>query len=121
GRAQVEKQKADAERIEAEAQKKDALKAKREAEAKSEEAERGVYALQLFKAAALGERDPQRALKLLDDRDRCPDRLKDFTWRYVRGQCLVGEQVIGVQTGAGGAPPAAAVDHSPDGTLVATV
>ena len=88
---------------------------------KKQEAERGVYALQLFKAAALGERDPQRALQLLDDRDRCPERLKDFTWRYVRGQCLVTEQVIGVQQGAGGIPPAARVDHSPDGSLVATV
>jgi serine/threonine protein kinase/WD40 repeat protein len=121
GRAQVEKQKADDERLEAERQKVKALEAKQEAEAKKQEAERGVYALQLFKAAALGERDPQRALKLLDDRERCPDRLKDFTWRYIRGQVLVSEQVIGVQQGANGVPPAARVDYSPDGTLVATV
>jgi WD40 repeat protein/serine/threonine protein kinase len=120
-RAQFEKQKADEERAEAERQKVKALEAKQEAEAKKEEAERGVYALQLFKAAALGERDPQRALKLLDDRERCPERLKDFTWRYIRGQCLVSEQVIGVQKGPNGSTPAARVDHSPDGSLVATV
>jgi serine/threonine protein kinase/WD40 repeat protein len=117
-RAQLEKQAADAERAEAERQKENALKAKQEVEAKKEEAERGVYALQLFKAAALGERDPQRATRLLDDRERCPDRLKDFTWRYVRGQCQVSEQVIGVQRGPRDLP-AARIDHSPDGSLVA--
>jgi eukaryotic-like serine/threonine-protein kinase len=119
-RAQHEKQTAEAERVEAEQQKVKALEAKQEAEAKKEEAERGVYALQLFKAAALGERDPQRALRLLDDRDRCPDRLRDFTWRYIRGQCLVTEQVIGVQRGATGTPPVIRIDRSPDGTWVAT-
>ncbi|HEX3147229.1 MAG TPA: protein kinase [Gemmataceae bacterium] len=118
--ALTEKQKADDERIASDRQKTEAINARQEAEAKKSEAERGVFALQLFKAAALGERDPQRALRLLDDRDRCPERLKDFTWRYVRGQCLVSEQVIGVQQGANGVPPAARVDHSPDGKLVAT-
>jgi eukaryotic-like serine/threonine-protein kinase len=119
-RAQTEKEQADKERIEAERQKTEALRARQEAEDKKQEAERGVYALQLFKAAALGERDPQRALRLLEDRDRCPERLKDFTWRYVRGQCLVTEQVLGVHQGPNGTVPAAHVDHSPDGTLVAT-
>jgi eukaryotic-like serine/threonine-protein kinase len=118
--ALTEKMKANEERAESDKQKVDAIRARQEAEAKKSEAERGVYALQLFKAAALGERDPQRALRLLDDRERCPERLKDFTWRYVRGQCLINEQVIGVHQGANGAPPAARIEHSPDGKLVAT-
>jgi WD40 repeat protein len=46
--------------------------------------------------------------------------LRDFTWRYVRGQCLVTEQVIGVPTGAGGVPPVVRIDRSRDGTWVAT-
>ena len=120
-RALIEKKKADDERIEAEKQKADAIKARQEAEAKKREAERGVYALQLFKAAALGERDPQRALRLLDDRNRCPEELRDFTWRYIRGQCLVSEQVIGVHKGPSGIPPVARVAQTPDGKLVATV
>ena len=119
--ALTEKEQADRERTESETQKMEAIRARQEAETKKREAERGVYALQLFKAAALGERDPQRALRLLDDRARCPDTLKDFTWRFVRGQCLVTEQVIGVHTGASGVPPAARVEHSPDGSMVATV
>jgi serine/threonine protein kinase/WD40 repeat protein len=120
-RALAAKRKADEERIEAERQKTAAEQARLEADARRRESERGVYALQLFKAAALGERDPQRALRLLDDVRRCPQELRDFTWRYIRGQCLVTEQVIGVHQAATGVPPAARVVHSPDGSMVATV
>ncbi|MBO0700430.1 MAG: protein kinase, partial [Zavarzinella sp.] len=121
GRALTEKQKADDERVEAEKQRVAAEKARQEVESQKREAERGIYALQLFKAAALGERDPQRALRLLDDRNRCLAELRDFTWRYVRGQVLVTEQVLGVHQGASGVPPVARVAFSPDGSLVATV
>ena len=96
-RAQADKEAAETDRAEAERQKVEAEKARAEAEAKKREAERGVYAMQLFKAAALGERDPQRALKLLEDYKRCPEVLRDFTWRYLRGQVLVTEQVLAVQ------------------------
>lgn len=119
-RALSAKKKADEERIEAEKQKTAAELARQEAEARKREADRGVFALQLFKAAALGEHDPQRALRLLDDIRRCPEDLRDFTWRYIRGQCLVTEQVIGVHQGTSDRPPAAHVVHSPDGSLVAT-
>ncbi len=118
-RAEREKIIAQGERVEANRQKAEADKARADAETKRREAERGVYALQLFKAAALGERDPQRALRLLDDRNRCPEELRDFTWRYLRGQVLVTEQVLGVQRSGPILPPAARVVHSPDGTLAA--
>jgi WD40 repeat protein len=118
-RAQADKEQAEADRVEAERQKNEAEKARAEAEAKKREAERGVYALQLFKAAALGERDPQRALKLLEDRNRCPADLRDFTWRYLRGQVLVTEQVLAVQRFGRDVPPVARVVHSPDGMLAA--
>lgn len=120
-RALGEKGKADEERIEADKQRIEAEKARLKADVARREAERGVYALQLFKAAALGERDPQRALRLLDDRNRCPEELRDFTWRLVRSQFLVTEQVIGVHQAANGIPPAARVTYSPDGKLAATV
>jgi WD40 repeat protein len=112
---------ADEERIKAETLRTAADRARQEAEAKKREADRGVYALQLFKAAALGERDPQRALRLLDDRNRCPEDLRDFTWRYIRGQNLVTEQLIGDYAKTDVIPPVARVSHSPDGKLVATV
>jgi eukaryotic-like serine/threonine-protein kinase len=115
------KKKADEERAEAERQKIAADEARQEAEASRRESERGVYALQLFKAAALGERDPQRALRLLNDYRRCPEVLRDFTWRYIRGQSLITEQVIGVHQAATGVPPAARVVYAPDGSMVATV
>jgi eukaryotic-like serine/threonine-protein kinase len=120
-RALGEKAKADEERIEADKQRVEAEKARLKADVARREAERGVYALQLFKAAALGERDPQRAMRLLDDRNRCPEELRDFTWRLIRGQCLVTEQVIGVHQAANGIPPAARVTYSHDGKLAATV
>lgn len=120
-RALAAKKKADEERIEAETQRIAADQARQETEARKREADRGVYALQLFKAAALGEHDPQRALRLLDDPRRCPDGLRDFTWRYIRNQCLVTEQVIGIHQGTGDRPPIARIAHSPDGTMIATV
>ncbi len=119
--ALAEKRIANDERLKAEQQKVAADKARLEAEAQKLEAERGVYALQLFKAAALGERDPQRALRLLDNTRICKEELRDFTWRYLRGQCLVTEQVIEVHRGANGVPPVARLVHSPDGKSVATV
>jgi WD40 repeat protein len=63
-------------------------------------------------------------LRLLDDPRRCPDGLRDFTWKYIRGQCLVTEQVIGIHQGVGDVgdrPPVARLAHSPDGSMIATV
>ena len=60
-------------------------------------------------------------MRLLDDRARCPEELRDFTWRYIRGQSLVTEQVVGVHQGGSGTPPVVRVAHSPVDTLVATV
>ncbi|HJZ91369.1 MAG TPA: serine/threonine-protein kinase, partial [Gemmataceae bacterium] len=119
-RAKAETLRAEAALKEVEQGRQEAEVKKQEAEARRREAERGVFALQLFKAAALGERDPQRAMKLLDDRNRCPEELRDFTWRYLRGQCQVTEEIIGIHQAANGTPPAARVAHSPDGKLVAT-
>src|SRR4029078_5501994 len=116
GQALAAKRKADEERTEAETQRVAPELARQDAEYQRREAERGVFALQLFKAAALGEHDPQRALRLLDDPRRCPDGLRDFTWKYIRGQCLVTERVIGIHQGTGARPPVARLAHSPDGS-----
>ena len=55
---------------------------------------RGAYALLLFQAAALAERDPQRAYRLLDDKARCPEDYRDFTWRHLRTVSRVEEQTF---------------------------
>src|SRR5262245_8359433 len=120
-RAKSEQARAEAALLEVESRRREAEAKKQEADARRREAERGVYALQLFKAAALGERDPQRAMKLLDDRNRCPEELRDFTWRYLRGQSLITEQIIGTHQATNGIPPAARVVHSPNGLWVVTV
>lgn len=117
--AEHEKAQALAEQATANRLRTEAEKARIEAETKKREAERGVYALQLFKAAALSERDPQRALKLLEDRNRCPEELRDFTWRYLRGQMLVTEQVVASQRFGSITPAVARMSRSPDGHWVA--
>lgn len=48
---------------------------------------RTVYAQQLTQANALWKMDPGRALNLLDDPERCPPDLRDFTWRLFDGLC----------------------------------
>ncbi|WP_020470080.1 WD40 repeat domain-containing serine/threonine protein kinase [Zavarzinella formosa] len=114
----VQKANADAERVEAQKQKALADEARHDAEKKRREAERGVYALQLFKAAALADRDPQRALRMIEDVRRCPEELRDFTWRLLKAQCRVVEHIIGVHRAADREYPVTRVSHSPDGSLV---
>ena len=117
-KAIVEKGRADEERVEAQRQKTLAEAARQDAEKKRREAERGVYALQLFKAAALADRDPQRALRMIEDVRRCPEELRDFTWRLLKAQCRVVEQNIGVHRAPERDFPLTRVAHSHDGTLV---
>lgn len=45
---------------------------------------RNAYSLQLQLAATATQADPTRALQLLDDAQRCPADLRDFTWGYLR-------------------------------------
>src|SRR5205823_5086920 len=81
-----------------------------------DKAERSAYALQLSVVAAVwGERDPARALTLLADPERCPERLRELTWHYLRRQCD-REQVVYDRHAA----PVAAVAAAPDVPLVAT-
>lgn len=114
----IEKSRADEERLEAQHQKTLAETARLEADKKRREAERGVYALQLFKAAALADRDPQRALRMIEDPRRCPEELRDFTWRLLKAQCRVAEVNIGVHRTADREFPITKVAYSHDNTLV---
>src|SRR5207237_6545 len=66
---------------------------------------------------ALCERDPKRALQLLDDPDRCPPALHDFAWAHLRRLCHREDRVY-ADHGTG--RELYAVAYSPDGALVAT-
>jgi WD40 repeat protein/serine/threonine protein kinase len=86
-----------------------------------EERRRAAFALQLAQVAAMCDRDPRRALVLLEDETRCPKDLRDFTWGYLRRLCQREEQVyFDHQAGMMPADPIHAVAYSPSGTLVAT-
>ncbi|GIW80305.1 MAG: hypothetical protein KatS3mg105_2112 [Gemmatales bacterium] len=57
-----------------------------------ERTQRGQYALQLLQAQSLCERDPVRSLQLLEDEERCPQPLRDFTWHVLHrlaDRCLL--------------------------------
>ncbi len=56
------------------------------AERRLERAQRSLYALQLQRAAAFVNSDPAQARTLLEDRERCPEALRDFTWRLLYRQ-----------------------------------
>ncbi|MBX9580635.1 MAG: WD40 repeat domain-containing protein, partial [Gemmataceae bacterium] len=76
-----------------------------------------AYALQLAQVAALAERDPARAARLLDDPGRCPPDLRDFTWGHLRRLCRREDRVY-AQHPPGDALNAVAV--APGGAFVAT-
>src|SRR5205823_1964795 len=94
----------------AKAEKLNADKARRQAEEQAGIARRGSYALQLAQVFALNERDPRRATQLLEETERCPPDLREFTWGYLHRLCrrerapLQGHQsaVSGVAFGPGG-------------------
>ena len=88
-----------------------------------EEKRRSAFALQLAQVAAMCERDPRRALALLEDEVRCPPELRDFTWAYLRRLCQREELVYSDhQSKEPPQPndPIRAVAFSPARTLVAT-
>lgn len=78
---------------------------------------RAAFALQLAQIAAMCERDPWRARTLLEDEDRCPTELRDFTWAYLRRLCQRDDRIYQDHQPA---DPIHAVAYSPTGWLVAT-
>ncbi len=59
-----------------------------------EAARRSAYALQLAQVDTLWQRDPDRALTLLNDPARCPIELREFTWRLFESLCHGERRVI---------------------------
>ena len=77
---------------------------------------RTAYALQMAQVAALVERDPSCARRLLDDETRCPTALRDFTWHYLRRLCRREERVYSES----GGEPLYCVAVGPNGRLAAS-
>lgn len=48
---------------------------------------RNAYTLHLQNATQLASSDPLRAIAILDDEEKCPRELRDFTWRWLRQAC----------------------------------
>jgi WD40 repeat protein/serine/threonine protein kinase len=72
------------------------LATKGEAAAKQQLAtiRRSQYALQLALVAAVYERDPGRGKQMLDDENRCPPDLRDFTWALFYRLCQRERQLL---------------------------
>ena len=70
------------------------------AEDRLEQARRSLYALQLFRVAKMNRKDSGVAVKMLEDLQRCPLDLREFTWGYYR-------QLFGSQD-----PPQKVLDES---------
>jgi WD40 repeat protein len=113
--AQSESERAEREKNTAEARRKEADQLRQEAVRQATEARRSLYALQLAQVFALGERDPKRALQLLNDSQHCPPALRDFTWGYLRRLCQRERTPL-----AGHASTVSAVAFSPDGQTLAS-
>jgi WD40 repeat protein len=109
-------------KLEAEAQRDAAAKAREQAEKRQaeavrslEDARRSSYALQLTRVAGLWQHDPARGLELLEDRERCPPDLRDFTWGLLHHSCQREQRTLSGHKG-----PVLAVQPSPDGKLLAS-
>jgi len=78
-------------------------------------AQRGLYALQLAQVEGLWKTDPGRGQELLLDPELCPERLRDFTWRYYARLCRREQVHL-----AGHQSPVDRLALSPDGRTLAT-
>jgi WD40 repeat protein/serine/threonine protein kinase len=114
---QVERERAQHLATENERGREEAVKRNEELRREAERSRRSVYALQLAQVAALCERDPRRARLLLEDVNRCPPELRDFTWAYLHRLCQREE---GAYLEHQPNDPLSAVAYSPTGVFAAT-
>jgi len=85
--AAAEKQRADQKATESIASAKDALAAEAREASRRQEAERSLYASQLVLASVKALNDPAAAIQALEDTSRCPENIREFTWRYFHRLC----------------------------------
>jgi WD40 repeat protein len=116
-RAETEKTRAEGLAAENELRRREAVGQAEQLQREGERSKRTAYALQLAQIAALCERDPKRAMQLLDDEVRCPPALRDFTWEYLHRLCRREERVY---QGHAARDALHTVAYAPGGALVAT-
>ncbi len=100
---------------EVEEQRDAAEKATADARARLEQSLRSQYAAQLALVATLWERDPIRGRQFLDDPQRCPPELRDFTWGWLNRLCRRERFTLRGHSGA-----INAIAYAPDGKTLAT-
>jgi WD40 repeat protein len=77
---------------------------------------RTLLTAQLWRAAAIGEREPAKALLLLEDAEACPADLRDFAWRLYHRRC---DRQRGILVGNKG-EVIVCLAFSPAGTVLAS-
>jgi WD40 repeat protein len=85
--AQWERDQAQTQERRAEGLRKRAEKGETEAKERLDLANRMLLTAQLWRVATLWERDPVQGLARLEDPQRCPPRLRDFTWGFYHRLC----------------------------------
>lgn len=70
----------------ADAKRQLAEQATRTAKEESAKRERTLYNIQVNRVSQIYKEEPNLALRLLEDKDRCPDHLKDFAWKHLYTQ-----------------------------------
>jgi WD40 repeat protein/serine/threonine protein kinase len=106
---------AEAQRDAAAQARREADRQRAEAQQRLEQARRSLYALQLAEVSTLWQHEPERGLQLLEDRDRCPPSLRDFTWRLFHRCCSHPHSTLPTEKG-----PVLAVQLAPDRKILAT-
>ncbi len=96
-------------------QRRQALKNADDARRQLERARRTLLGLQLLRVSSLWERDPTTGQALLDDPERCPPELRDFTWGLYARLCRRNRLTL---TGHGGV--VTGIAFTPDGKLMAS-
>ncbi len=92
-----------------------ATQASHQAEHERQMALRSAYNAQLARATQLALHVPREAFGLLHDPQRCPEHLRDFTWRYLTGVTHRGHRVLNGHT-----RQVNSVVFSPDSALLAS-
>jgi serine/threonine protein kinase/WD40 repeat protein len=113
--ARDQKRRADELRAKADEQAATLREANRQMREQDEVNRLNLYALTLTQVAGVCGKDPERAVRMLEDQTQCPLKLRDFAWRYLRRLCARDERVY-----PGRSRPLPCLAVSPDGLVAAT-
>ena len=113
--AQEERQKAIADQARAEQEAIRAIRAEKQMQQQLELTQRAALALHLWRVADLWQEKPNEGLTILEDDQKCPIELRDFTWGLLHRLCKRDRHTLTQHT-----EKVNAVAFSPDGRYLAT-